>query len=85
MLWQGEVLKEEIQVVEMVWSSFDLSKSSEEEEEENLDHVNIPQKPIVRKRLEKESDEAQEARFHHKANEILQLAKGRFWNKMSQG
>jgi hypothetical protein len=35
--------------------------------------------------LEKESDEAQEARFHHKANEILQLAKGRFWNKMSQG
>jgi hypothetical protein len=46
-------------------------KSSEEEEEENLDHVNIPQKPIVRKRLEKELDEAQEARFHHKANEIL--------------
>jgi hypothetical protein len=37
--------------------------------------VNIPQKPIVKKRLEKELDETQEARFHHKANEILQVAK----------
>jgi hypothetical protein len=37
--------------------------------------VNIPQKPIVKKRLEKESDETQEARLHHAANEIMQVAK----------
>jgi hypothetical protein len=37
--------------------------------------VNIPQKPIVRKRLEKELNEARKARLHHEANEILQVAK----------
>jgi hypothetical protein len=59
----------------MVWSSSDLSKSSEKKEEKNLDHVNIPQKPIVKKRMENELNEAWEARLYHKAYEIRQVAK----------
>ncbi|CAM6018275.1 unnamed protein product [Sphagnum balticum] len=42
---KGEASKDTIQVVEQVQSSFDSSYSNEEEEE-NLGHVNILKKPI---------------------------------------
>ncbi len=42
---KGEASKDTIQVVEQIQSSFDSSDSNEEEEE-NLGHVNISKKPI---------------------------------------
>jgi hypothetical protein len=81
-----EASKDEIHLVEQVWSSSD-SLDSSKEEEENSEHTSILKKPIMNKWSEKQAEEAQKAgrpkkqwklrrkKLHLEAEEIFQVVK----------
>ncbi len=82
-----EASKDEVHLVEQVWSSFD-SLDSSEKEEENLEHANILKKPIMNKWSEKQAEEAQEVgrakkqRKPRKQNSTLKQKRfSKLWNK----